>query len=269
MQIGFLHPGKMGSAMAAEASGERLWCGTERSAATAERATSAGMNDMGALDALVARSDVIISICPPDAAEDVAKSVAAIGFDGIYCDANAIAPDRARRIGSNFDRFVDGGVVGPPPTVPGAARLYLSGSEAATVAEVWHESNLEPIIVGDGPGAASALKMAYAAWTKGTSALLLGIHALAEAEGVHAPLLAEWDRSQPDLDRRTDRARLGAVPKAWRFAGEMEEIADSFAAAELPDGFHRAAAAIYRDLAAFKDAAETPEMSEILRHLRH
>ena len=133
---------------------------------------------------------------------------------------------------------------------------------------MWAASDLEPILVGDGPGAASALKMAYAAWTKGTSALLLGVHALAAAEGVHEPLLEEWGRSQPELERRSDGARRGAVPKAWRFAGEMEEIADSFAAADLPDGFHRAAAAIYRELADFKDADPAPELDDILDRLR-
>lgn len=267
MKIGFLHPGKMGSAMAAQVVGDPLWCSDGRSGSTAARAASTSMTAVPDLSALVEQSDVIISICPPDASEDVAESVAACGFEGVYCDANAISPARARRIGDRFAHYVDGGVVGPPPTEPGLARLYLSGASAATVAELWQDSNLEPIVIGEQPGAASALKMAYAAWTKGTSALLLDIHALAESEGVRGPLIEEWERSQPELARRTEGARRGATPKAWRFAGEMAEIADSFAAAELPDGFHRAAAEIYGALAEFKDADPAPDMAAILAAL--
>ena len=44
------------------------------------------------------------------------------------------------------------------------------------------------------PVSASALKMTYAAWTKGTAALLLAIEATAEANGVAAALHAEWAR---------------------------------------------------------------------------
>jgi len=88
--------------------------------------------------------------------------------------------------------------------------------------------------------------MAYAAWTKGTAALLLAIRALARVEGVEDALLAEWERSQPDLPGGSEAAARSAVAKGWRWVGEMEEIADTFAAAGLPDGFHRAAAEIYR-----------------------
>lgn len=266
-KVGFLHPGKMGSAMAQQAHCESLWCSSGRSRDTLERAKAAGLSEVNDLPQLVSASDVIISICPPDAAEAVAEQVAAIGFSGIYCDANAISPDRSRSIGARFTNYVDGGVVGPPPTSPGAARLYLSGDRADEIAALWHGSRLEPIAIGDQPGAASALKMAYAAWTKGSSALLLAIHALANAEGVSGPLLAEWDRSQPELAGRTEGARRGATPKAWRFAGEMDEIAAAFAAVGLPDGFHAGAADVYRRLAEFKNADPAPDLDAIVAAL--
>jgi 3-hydroxyisobutyrate dehydrogenase-like beta-hydroxyacid dehydrogenase len=112
-------------------------------------------------------------------------------------------------------------------------------------------------------GAASALKMCYAAYTKGTAALLLAVRALAEAEGVTPTLLAEWDRSQPGLADRSQAAARGTGAKAWRFAGEMHEIADTFAAAGLPDGFHRAAAELYGRLAPLKDAP-APDLDGVL-----
>ena len=104
--------------------------------------------------------------------------------------------------------------------------------------------------------------MAYAAWTKGSAALLMSVRALAIAEGVADALLDEWTLSQPDLPARSESAVKRNAPKAWRFVGEMEEIAATFAAAGLPDGFHRAAAAIYRRLAPWKDAETPPSVAE-------
>jgi len=98
--------------------------------------------------------------------------------------------------------------------------------------------------------------MCYAAWTKGTAALLLAIRAVARDLGVEDALLAEWDRTQPDLRARSEAA-TGSVPKAWRFVGEMKEIAATFAAAGYPDGFALAAAEIYSRLAEFKDVQPT------------
>jgi hypothetical protein len=105
---------------------------------------------------------------------------------------------------------------------------------------------LEPRIVAGAATAASAVKMAYAAWTKGSSALLLGVRALARAEGVEDALLAEWALSQPRLADQFERSARAAVTKGWRWVGEMEEIAQTMADAGLPDGFHQAAAEIYR-----------------------
>ena len=113
--------------------------------------------------------------------------------------------------------------------------------------------------------AASTLKMCYAAWTKGTAALLLTIRAVARNLGVEESLLAEWDRTRPGLRARSDGA-LGSVPKAWRFIGEMHEIGATFAAVGLTDGFAEAAADIYERLATFKDTPST--MDEVLRSLR-
>jgi hypothetical protein len=96
--------------------------------------------------------------------------------------------------------------------------------------------------------------MAYAAWTKGTGALLLAVRALARAEGVERTLLAEWGLSQPALGTQSERSAAAAAAKGWRWVAEMEEIAASMAAAGLPAGFHEAAAEIF-DRAAQADAA--------------
>ena len=143
-------------------------------------------------------------------------------------------------------RFVDGGIVGPPPEREGTTRLFLSGPEAETVAAAFAGSVVEAVVLGPEPGRASALKMAYAAWTKGTAAMLLAIRATARANGVEDALLAEWARSQPDAPGRSEDAAGAAAAKGWRWIAEMEEIAATFAAAGQPDGFHRAAADVYR-----------------------
>jgi 3-hydroxyisobutyrate dehydrogenase-like beta-hydroxyacid dehydrogenase len=142
--------------------------------------------------------------------------------------------------------YVDGGIIGPPPARPGDTRLYLSGPLAGQVADLFAGTALAAQVIGAEPGAASAVKMAYAAWTKGTAALLLAARALARAEGVEEALVAEWAGSQPGLPARCGTAARSAAGKAWRWAGEMEEIAVSMAAAGLPEGFHQAAAEIFR-----------------------
>jgi hypothetical protein len=88
--------------------------------------------------------------------------------------------------------------------------------------------------------------MAYAAWTKGTAAMLLAIDATARAHGAADELAHEWSRSQPDVAGRLRAAHDSAERKGWRWVGEMEEIAATFAAAGQPDGFHRAAAEVFR-----------------------
>jgi 3-hydroxyisobutyrate dehydrogenase-like beta-hydroxyacid dehydrogenase len=257
MTTGFLHPGAMGASLAATCQGVRLWCGDGRSDATRARAIAAGMEEVGTLDVLVQRADVIISVCPPGSARDVATQVATLGFDGIYVDVNAVSPATARSIGESFTRFVDGGVVGPPVRSPGTTRLYLSGKDAAHVADLWTGTPLETRVVDGGAGAASAVKICFAAWTKASAALLLTIRALAAAEGVEDALLAEWATSMPDLAEQSQRAATSNAPKAWRFAGELEEIARSLGAHGLPDGFGTAAAEVYHRLAGFKDTTST------------
>lgn len=262
--IGLVHPGAMGAAVGAScvaAGAEVLWASDGRSAATALRAEQAGLRDVGWLNAVVNRSQLILSVCPPEAAEEVADEVASLGFGRLYVDANAISPQTAIRIAERVEMyggdFIDGGIIGGPPTRPGMARLYLSGEEAPRAARMLAGGPLE-IVVLEGPvGAASALKMAYAAWTKGTSALLVAIEALALESGVHGALLAEWRQSQPALLERS--AGLGdAAAKAWRWIEEMEEIAATFRAMGLPSGTHEAAAEVFRALAPFKDAPDAP-----------
>lgn len=254
---GFLHPGAMGSTIAATCAGDTFWVSAGRSQATRERAKAAGLIDAMSLAALVASCDTIVSVCPPDQAFSLAESVAAAGFEGVYVDANAVSPSTTERIGHLFTQYVDGGIVGPPAKAAGTTRLYLSGDHADRLARRWDGSLLDVRPIAGGIGAASAVKMLYAAWGKHNAALMLSINAVAEAYGVTDAIRSEWTISQPDLPARSESWAAGAAPKAWRFEGEMHEIAATFEAAGLPPEFHRAAAEVYRRMAGFKDAGAT------------
>lgn len=264
---GILHPGDMGVTVAAACSGTVLWASEGRSAETCERAAGAGLTDTGDLASLVAAADIVISLCPPHGAEELAAAVADSGFVGCYVDANAVSPATVRRIAARFENFVDGSVIGPPAREPGTTRLYVAGPGAAGVAARFAGSLLDArVLNGGGIGAASALKMAYASWTKGTNALLVAVAALAEAEGVSDDLTAEWGLSQSGLSQRLTYTAIRSAPKAWRWVGEMDEIADTFAAAGLPDGFHRAASEVFERLGEFKNSrsASVEQMLEAL-----
>jgi 3-hydroxyisobutyrate dehydrogenase-like beta-hydroxyacid dehydrogenase len=248
--VGVIHPGAMGSAVGAAlavAGHEVLWASDGRSADTATRAQRAGLTDAGTIAALLERAGVVLCICPPHAALAVAG--ASVGFAGVYVDANAVAPQTAREARALLEpdgaRFVDGGIIGPPPTEAGTTRLYLSGADSEPVAALFGAGPLEAIVVPGDVGAASALKLTYAAWTKGTAALLLAIRAAARAHGVEDALLSEWALSQPDLLARSDRAARATAEKGWRWEGEMREVAATFADAGLPEGFHLAAAEVF------------------------
>jgi 3-hydroxyisobutyrate dehydrogenase-like beta-hydroxyacid dehydrogenase len=253
--IGILHPGEMGAAVGQSlvTTGHQvLWLPAGRSEATAARARAAGLTAAADLGDLVRRADVILSVCPPHGALDIARQAAGAGFGGLYLDANAIAPATAREVAGIVEgggaTFVDGGIIGTPPVEPGFIRLFLSGAKAQEIRALFDGTDVViHLVERDEVGAASAVKMAYASWTKGSAALLLAARALARAEGVEDALLAEWEQSQPGLVQRWDRAATSAAKKGWRWVAEMEEIAASMAADDLPAGFHQAAADIYRD----------------------
>jgi len=273
-RIGVIHPGEMGAGIAGalvRAGQEVFWVGAGRSASTRARATAAGLRECATLEELCATVELVCSICPPHAALDVATEVARCGFDGWYLDANAVSPRRAEEIAAvvaaGGARAVDGGLVGGPPPAD-RTRLYLSGPEAPAVAALVRSDEVAVHVLDAGAFAASALKMTYAAWTKGSAALVLAIRASARRLGVDGDLLAEWADSVPGLLEQSRRAARQAEDRGWRWVGEMEEIAETFADAGLPDGFHAAAAEVYRRVPRRQGAAaDDATLEEVLAAL--
>ncbi len=272
--ITLLHPGAMGASEGAALVGagrQVRWVGEGRSAETRARAADAGFEEVGDLGTALDGSDAVVSVVPPANAIEVAGAVYAAGFGGIYVDANAVSPATIHEIEAVFDgaggatRVVDGGIVGPPAWRLGTTRLALSGPSAPEVASWFEATPLEPLVVGEQIGKASAFKMAFAAWTKGTSALALVLDAFADAHGLGPALSEEWGRRDMDVVGRIEAARVGAVPKAWRFGDEMREIATALTESGLPDGWFQAAGAAYDRLASFKDRFEDPPTAEEVR----
>ena len=271
--IALFHPGEMGAAVAAclLTRGYRVvWASDNRSPASRQRAADAGLEDLGSTERALAAADIALSICVPSGAPALAREIAGHNFGGIYVDANAISPAHSREIGCLVEksgaRFVDGGILGLPPTATRTTRLYLSGPNAPAVTPLFAGSQTEAIDMGAAIGAASALKMCYAASNKGETALLGIIRSLARREGVDDALMNEWRFSQPGVAERSDNIARRAF-KAWRWAGEMEEIAAAFDDAGLPSGF-LANAEIYRRLADYKDATSPPGSEEVSARLR-
>ncbi|MDF1591831.1 MAG: DUF1932 domain-containing protein [Desulfobacterales bacterium] len=275
-KIGILNPGNMGIRVAEtirNAGNNVYWVSEGRGPQTHERASAIGLKDAQNLKTLCATCSAIVSVCPPHAAEAVADQVSTLGFKGLYLDANAISPQRTKRIAQVIQKagadFVDGGIIGNPPTKRGMTWLYLSGSSADEAASFFTGGPLETSVIGEEIGKASALKMCYAAYTKGTTALLCAILATASAFNVSEELYEEWSRNGSTFaDESKDKVRL-VTKKAWRFIGEMKEISSTFESAGLPGGFHETAANVYTRLAGFKDAPSLPTIESILEAMKH
>ena len=273
-KIGILHPGEMGISIAASAinNGHQVyWVSESRSKKTRARAEKYHLREVASLSQLCQSSEIIFSVCPPHAAENVAKSVTEQGFKGYYLDANAIAPQHAKRIGElmegNGIRFVDGGIIGGPARAPKETWLYLSGKDAEVITGCFVNSPLETKVIGSDIGKASALKMCYAAYTKGTTALLAAILATAESLGVRDELYQQWGMDDSGFVKQVEARTTRVTAKAWRFEGEMQEIASTFQEASLPKGFHVAAAEVYRRMIGFKDSSQSPELIDVLHAL--
>jgi 3-hydroxyisobutyrate dehydrogenase-like beta-hydroxyacid dehydrogenase len=263
----------MGSAVAAtlqNAGNSVYWVSEGRSRHSRERAEALGLIDAGTISCLSAQCSAIVSVCPPEFADDVANQVLSCSFRGLFIDANAISPNRTERMGqcvtNSGAHFVDASIIGLATREPGRVWIYFSGERAADAAALFGTSGpLQPEPI-DGPvGRASALKMCYAGYNKGSAALLCATLAAAEQLGVRELLSRQWSRSDRDMAGAEKKAgRVSA--KAWRFGAEMREIAETFATAGATPQFHRAAEEVYARLAAFKDA-ESPDLNKILSAL--
>ena len=231
-----------------------VWAAAGRTQATSKRAELADLVGVPDVAAVARRCDVIISICPPHAAVDVAEQVAAAlpersGPPPVYVEANAVSPATVRRIADLLGpaaTLVDAAVIGPPAWKPGTSVLWLSGPGAATIAGLFSGSPFDARVLGPDPGTASALKACFALQSKALPAIWLALEEAAERAGVADALSEELSRTGVDLSERLADIKHRIGDKAWRWAGEMDEAAATLAELGVPDGFSRAAADVYR-----------------------
>ncbi|MGW3521436.1 DUF1932 domain-containing protein [Streptomyces hydrogenans] len=258
--VGILHPGSMGAAVAACATTNAaavLWCDTGRSTASAARAARFGLTPVAELAELLDRSDIVISLCPPAAAEDLARDIAAHRFAGVYVEANAINPERAQRIAALLEpdaTVVDGGVVGSPPVGGKTPTLYLSGpvGETERIESLFAGTAVRTAVLGTTVGQASALKLSYAAFQKTSRVLVALAVGMAREYGVDQELIEVASRRTDSYLAEPEYVAKTAA-RAWRWGPELEEAADTLAAAGFPPEILRAAAST---LARWNDAKD-------------
>lgn len=274
--VAVMHPGQMGAAIAAQArlnNATVQWCPAGRSPMTAQRAEVAGLEAVPSVVELLDRADVVLSICPPAAAEDVAGQIASHGYRGLVVEANAISPTCCRRITDILidagARAIDGAIIGPPPGQSASTRLYLAGdtAEIATVSVLFTGTAVQVVAMDERLGRASALKMAFACYQKTTRALAAIAHALADRHDVSDDLLAEARRLLQSPLAHPDYTPSVAA-RAWRWAPEMLEIADTLNEANLPADLAYGANQVFERWLGDKDHWDLTT-AEALQHLHH
>ncbi len=274
--IGLLSPGDMGHSIGGvlKANGlQVLTCLTGRSERTRALAEKSGFEDTANLDDLVIRSDIVLCVLVPSEASRVAESVAAAvratNADILYVDCNAISPRTVQGIGEimllSGARFADLGIIGPPPRKPGT-RFYTSGPDAAELA-VLNDFGMDVRVISDVIGQASGLKMCYGALTKGLQALGTELLVAARLLGLEETLRAEQEESIPDVLGWLKNGLSSMPPRAYRWVGEMEEIASCFNDLGLTPNIFMGAADIYRFVAETAVGKESPESRDMSRDM--
>ncbi|WP_308014075.1 DUF1932 domain-containing protein [Streptantibioticus parmotrematis] len=270
--MGILHPGSMGAAVAGQAAlggAEVLWCPDRRSSATQKRAARYGLTPVSSLAELSARADIILSICPPAAAREVAEAVAETAFSGIYVEGNAVAPTSTRTIKDILTAagacLVDGALVGSPPSEVKGPRFYLAGPTKAvdTVAQLFTNSAVDTHFLSGELGKASALKLSYSSYQKTSRVLAAVAYALARDHGVEQELVEI-------ANQRTTSylSEIEYIPKtharSWRWGSEMREAEQAINESDLPAHLVSAAARLMEH---WKLSSDFPSVEESLDSL--
>jgi len=275
--IGLMSPGDMGNEIGKVLLNNKFRVITAlngRSDRTRSLCFNAGIEDVKDLHIVVKESDLMLSIMPPSEAEgfaaEVKQIIKALKVKPLYVECNAIAPSTSERIrlliSSVGALYVDAGIIGPPPGKGDATRLYVSGKYAEQILPLGGES-LKIISLGKDWARSSALKMCYAALTKGTMTLDTAVLLAGKQLGVYENLKNELSESQPEAFNRMKNRVPWLSTDAKRWIGEMNEIRNTLEASKLPGGFHRGAAEIFSLLSESPLAAETVENADRSRTL--
>ena len=275
--IAILSPGSMGSAVGQVLRENGYDVATNldgRSERTRALAEEAGFRAVSGIDSIVEEADLVMSILVPSEAISVAREAAAAmkrtGASPAYADCNAVSPDTARELGGIIEaaggRFIDAGIIGGPPGSGSPPRFYASGPHEAVIGELDGKGIIVPLLGGD-VGRASAIKMCYASLTKGVSALQTAALVAAHRLGLSSELEEEMSSSQANVLAQMQSV-IGLPGKAFRWVGEMEEIAATFESVGVTGNFHHGAAEIFRMVADSPLGDERPETIDPNRTLQ-
>ena len=278
LTIGVMSPGDMGHSVAAvlvEKGHRVVTVSAGRSELTRTRAERANMEDVADLAAMVAESDFIFSIMPPEKAGEFAGEVAAAmkasGETAVFVDCNAISPDTTLSIQALMQeagaKMLNVGIVGPPPGRGPTTKFYASG-EGVEQLDFVDGDGIKFMPMGDDITKASAIKMCYAALTKGMMTLHTGVLVTAELLGISEEIQSEIDESQKfHWEGMNKRVSMYACD-AGRWAGEMDQISDTFGSAGMTPNLHRGAADVFRLLDASPLSVETRETHDQSRSMQ-
>jgi 3-hydroxyisobutyrate dehydrogenase-like beta-hydroxyacid dehydrogenase len=267
--VGVVSPGDMGQAIAVrlKACGSDVYTALDgRSPRTRDLAAQAGLVDCGSMENLVMTCDLIFSVLNPGAAVDKAREVAAaVGTTGkkpLFVDCNAVSPQTVREIDGIIRQagatFIDAGIIGPPPRGNARTRIYVSGPDAEVLTGI-NDKNLDIRVAGERIGDASAVKMCYAAYTKGAVALGMETLIAARILGVDRLLETEMEESLADVRKWILSRSTPMPPKAHRWVPEMLEIAKTFEGVGMTPRMLQGAADMYEFIAQTPLGKESPE----------
>ena len=268
--VGIISPGDMGHVVSRVLIDHGLRvvsCLAERSQRTQRLAAKAGVTDLLSYAELVEQADLILSILVPAKAVKAAQRVAeaTTQADVLYVDCNAVAPRTVKKIDRIIKKvggnFLDASIIGPPPRSDESTRFYASGPNVGQLS-ILNQYGLEIRPLGQEIGQASAIKMCYAALTKGLTALCAELLTAAETLGVSADLAEEFELSQTALYQRMQKGLPSLPSKSRRWIGEMEEIAVTFADVGLTPNILAGAADIFRFISQTELANLSPEQPD-------
>lgn len=274
--VGLLSPGDMGHSVGGvlHDNGLRVvTCLTGRSDRSRALAEEAGIENLPSLDELVIQADILLCILVPSSAlsvaEEVATAIRSTGASLLYVDCNAIAPNTVRAVGTTITAaggsIADVGIIGPPPRLPGT-RFYASGPGAAELSEL-RDHGLDVRVLDGDIGQASGLKMCYGALTKGLQALSTELLVAARLMGLDQTLRDEQQDTMADVLAWIAKSTPTMPPKAYRWVGEMEEIATCFEDLGMTPDILNGAADMYRLVAGTPIGKESPENRDRSRDL--
>jgi 3-hydroxyisobutyrate dehydrogenase-like beta-hydroxyacid dehydrogenase len=270
--IAIAAPGAMGAAVGGvltQHGAQVITALSQRSAISQQRAQAAKI--IGVDEKTLCKADIILSILPPESALSWAQQMAPLLQSAqnkpLYVDCNAISPETLKQVAQIIEStgtpFADAAIIGLPPGAQNVQgpRFWFAGPHAHELAYL-SDYGLRVRVMSADNGAASALKMAYAGINKGITLLTAAMLINASRVGAADALREEMQESQQALLKRMEKAAPDMLPKAWRWAAEMDEIASLNQGELATDRLYQALGEICRQLA--EDRQRDQQFSTLL-----